>query len=273
VRWKVVGYCNVDSADVVINNFRKPISLAGSERFICEDTLTLLANNPLSIASTASGEWLRIDGDATAQISNPSSYNSAITSLLRGDYTLQWTVSNGVCAPAVSNTIIHVNEPFSFGVITTKRGDHEKETGSITVSKPFYAFSPIRLSIDDQAFFSDTLFDSLSVGKHELHLIDFAGCRVDTIIEIRPNLFIPNGISPNGDQANDTWQLLGIDAYSGAVVRLFNLWGQKIFESVSNQDIFDGTFQGEQLPDGDYYYIIDLNDGSEVLKGKLTMIR
>jgi gliding motility-associated-like protein len=273
LQWKVIGYCNRDSATVVIKNFQKPQSMAGPNASICKSEYELMANTPLNIAASASGLWKVMSGDAGISIENPTSYHSKLSNLLRGDYVLRWTVKNGVCEDATSDIALHVNELFGFGIITKNSGDNEKYTGELHVGKPFYAVEPYQLSIDSKQFTNDSIFDSLSVGKHFLQLLDFTGCLIDTVIEIKPKLFVPTGISPNGDGANDTWKILGIEEYSGSEIRVYNLWGQKIFESISQQEIFDGTYQGGKLPDGDYYYIIDLKDGSELLKGKLTVLR
>ena len=57
---------------------------------------------------------------------------------------------------------------------------------------------------------------------------------------------------------------------------IFNQWGQKIFESSSQQDGWDGTFNGKQQPVGVYVYALTMTmmDGTvENKKGTISLIR
>ena len=87
---------------------------------------------------------------------------------------------------------------------------------------------------------------------------------------------IPNAISPNGDGKNDVWKLPFIDIlYQTAKVEIYNRWGQLIYQSEGYTNPWDGTHNGELLPPGTYFYIIDLNDGSsaEPFKGTILLMR
>ncbi len=86
---------------------------------------------------------------------------------------------------------------------------------------------------------------------------------------------IPNVISPNGDGYNDVWKLAFIEMlYPNAEVTIFNSWGQELFASKGYKEPWDATFNGEELPDGNYYYIIKLNDTKEAMyKGALLVLR
>ena len=74
---------------------------------------------------------------------------------------------------------------------------------------------------------------------------------------------VPGGLSPNGDEINDTWLLTGFENYPDARVKVFDRWGQEVFFATSTMAPWDGTFDGKDLPTADYYYIIDLGDGQK----------
>ena len=111
-------------------------------------------------------------------------------------------------------------------------------------------------------------------GTYQLTVTDSNGC-VDSA-----SIFITNtGIAciqiggvftPNGDGTNDTWEIPGIENYPDATVEIFNRWGQQIFYSNGYNSPWNGTYNNERLPTGDYFYIIDLGDGNP-LKGALTI--
>ncbi|MBL4703894.1 MAG: gliding motility-associated C-terminal domain-containing protein [Flavobacteriales bacterium] len=86
------------------------------------------------------------------------------------------------------------------------------------------------------------------------------------------NTLIPNAISPNGDGKNDVWKLDFIDLLNPqADVKVFNRWGQTLFESVGYQIPWDGTYNDEPVPEGTYYYVIVISD-SEVYKGSILVL-
>ncbi|GEM_PF-3302432 len=78
------------------------------------------------------------------------------------------------------------------------------------------------------------------------------------------DITIPTAFTPDNDLVNDFWELVNIDlVYPSNIVQVFNRWGNKIYESnegAYNQNPWDGTYNGEVLPVGSYYYVIDYND-------------
>ena len=83
------------------------------------------------------------------------------------------------------------------------------------------------------------------------------------------------GFSPNGDGMNETWTILGIDLFPNNEVMVFNRWGNLVFHkkgySAFNQ--WNGKFESSDLPDGTYFWMIDLGDGSEKQSGYLQINR
>ncbi|MDI1353505.1 MAG: PKD domain-containing protein [bacterium] len=86
---------------------------------------------------------------------------------------------------------------------------------------------------------------------------------------------VPNVITPNGDGKNDVWRLDFIDVFfPKAEIEIFNRWGEKMFRSVGYSNAWDGTYKGEPLPVGAYFYMINLNDGeTPVIKGSITLVK
>ncbi|MEJ6583630.1 MAG: gliding motility-associated C-terminal domain-containing protein [Crocinitomicaceae bacterium] len=91
-------------------------------------------------------------------------------------------------------------------------------------------------------------------------LISFENCEV----------IYPTAFTPDNDGTNDTWEISGLDEkYPDNTVRIYNRWGNLIFEHESsntnpyNNNRWDGTYKGALLPVGSFYYIIDLNRGSD----------
>jgi len=65
--------------------------------------------------------------------------------------------------------------------------------------------------------------------------------------------------SPNGDGANDVWNIGEIERFPTCQIEVFDRWGQSVFKSVGYEQPWDGTYKGKYLPTGAYYYVIELN--------------
>lgn len=88
-------------------------------------------------------------------------------------------------------------------------------------------------------------------------------------------ILIFNGISPNGDGRNDTWTLLGIEQFPNNTVQVYNRWGNLVFEQsgYTNAAAWNGQWKGKDLPDGTYFYLIELGDGAGRMSGWLEILR
>ena len=128
-----------------------------------------------------------------------------------------------------------------------------------------------------QVYYSNGIFVITQVAY------DNYGCSDTARVAVRINnitneiySLIPNAISPNGDGKNDVWKLDFISIlYPQTEVDIFNVWGQNIYHSVGYNEPWNGKFNGHDLPVGNYYYVINLNDSSntEQLKGSILLIR
>lgn len=141
---------------------------------------------------------------------------------------------------------------------------------------PYGGVSPYFYSWSNGA--TDQNNENLIAGTYDLILTDGNGCIANytyVILESENNcVFIPNTITPNGDNYNDTWIIDNIELYPKAEVRVFNKWGNLIYESVGNYTPWEGTHNGNPLPSEVYYYIIVLgNDKSDEYTGTITIIR
>ena len=95
------------------------------------------------------------------------------------------------------------------------------------------------------------------------------------------NFFIPNTLSPNTDGMNDRFFPRGSGLFSIKSMRIFNRWGQLVFEKL-NLDAnnfsngWDGTYNGKQVPQDVYIYVMEvICENGELFsyKGNITLIR
>ncbi len=111
-------------------------------------------------------------------------------------------------------------------------------------------------AIDD----NQTNPSNLAAGNYNLIVTDANGCVKDTLIVVigPDDLTLPNGFTPNGDGANDTFVILGIDLHPVNSFKVFNRWGNLVYEKPNYQNEWDGrNSSNEPLPDGTYFVLFE----------------
>ena len=110
-------------------------------------------------------------------------------------------------------------------------------------------------------------------------LTDTMGCQFyDTVtidIDVDYTIYIPNAVTPNGDGENDVWYVYG-NRIREVDMRVYNRWGEKVFESEDLNIGWDGVYKGKDVNAGVYVYVVHVTyvDGKdEYFKGNLTVVR
>jgi gliding motility-associated-like protein len=136
----------------------------------------------------------------------------------------------------------------------------------------FFADSTICLG-DVLNFGSQTLTES---GIYEEVFSSASGCdslvRLElTVSDCEGPFIISNIITPNDDGQNDTWKISDYTKIAGCNVSIYNRWGQPVYQTTEYQNEWNGTKDGEPLPDGVYFYSILCGDTE--YKGPLNLFR
>lgn len=124
-----------------------------------------------------------------------------------------------------------------------------------------------------------------STTTYQVAFSDINGCRNTGTIEVvvickDANFYIPNTFSPNGDGSNDRFYPRGRGLYLIRSMRVFNRWGEVVFEnrSFSANDAnagWDGRFKGNRAQPDVYVYQIEIQcDNGEMIKlsGDIALI-
>ena len=83
----------------------------------------------------------------------------------------------------------------------------------------------------------------------------------------------PNTFTPNNDGFNDRWEVKYLDQYPGCIIEVFNTQGLLVYRSIGYGTAWDGTYKGNPLPSGTYYYVIDPKSGRSKIAGYVTIIK
>ncbi|MDF2437334.1 MAG: hypothetical protein K0Q95_1710 [Bacteroidota bacterium] len=113
---------------------------------------------------------------------------------------------------------------------------------------------------------------------YTLTVTDSIGCTgtdnvVITIIPEEFNGMVSNLFTPNGDGINDSWYIQDIQNFPGSSVTVYNIYGMKVYEKTDYMNDWKGTYNGSELPDGTYYYILKFDDKQKTIKGSVDILK
>ncbi|OWY22080.1 PKD domain-containing protein [Sphingobacteriales bacterium UPWRP_1] len=121
-----------------------------------------------------------------------------------------------------------------------------------------------------------------TVGQYNICLaaLTAQGCN-DTVcqpIQVIPVIYIgvPNAFSPNNDNINDFLQVEGNNGIEFMELKIFNRWGEMVYQTTDPQARWDGTYKGQPQEMEVYVYTLVANlisGRQEFLKGNITLLR
>jgi len=110
-----------------------------------------------------------------------------------------------------------------------------------------------------------------------------SGCSDTSCIRIEvtdecETFFIPNAFAPEsgGHEMNDCFRVFGEECFGSMRIRIFDRWGELVYESTEFGDCWDGNYQGKKVNTGVFVYYFDgvlLNGEPFYRKGNVTVIR
>ena len=88
------------------------------------------------------------------------------------------------------------------------------------------------------------------------------------------SVFIPNVFTPDGDGLNDEFNIKGIGiSDKDFLMRIFNRWGQKIYETEDISKGWDGSYDGKVCEDGQYIYYVQLKPEKSDKKNDIRIFK
>ncbi len=113
-----------------------------------------------------------------------------------------------------------------------------------------------------------------------VHVVSNFGCYGDDTIKVtvvgHSEFVVPTGFTPNGDGLNDYFRPIAVGYRSLNYFRVFDRWGERVYNSTSLEVGWDGTFGNKQCEIGTYFWEISYTDRfgkNGFQKGDVTLIR
>ncbi len=285
------------TTDSIFNLCSGTYTVTVSDFNSCSTTRTVTVNQPTPLSSSASatddycgaiciGTATGIATGATPPYtftwSNGQTGNY-IKNLCQGTYTVTITDALGCTTQtqtvnvglqnifpslsvSISDDTIYVGESVQLFAITNG-ATYTWAPSNILNSATIY--NPVATPTQPVTFIV-TINDSLGCP-----VTDSISIHVKEVICYEPAIFIPNAFTPNDDANNDIFRVRG-DQIRELLVRVYDRWGEKVFETTTPGKGWDGTYKGKKVTPGVFVYYVEaicFNNEKFFKKGNVTVIR
>lgn len=280
--------CGISTDTIVVRSIGT-ISYAGEDKTLCDDDgCTILSASPLQIFET--GLWTTNDPDV--EIASPTNYLTTVCGLKPGNNSLFWVTNGGVCGAQSRDTVqlyFELNPVVFQDTVIVPFG---KETAFNVLADDIlpaqYVVTTLTepidgvLTSDNQGHYTyqpDLGFSGRDLMVYKVcnaNCDDACGIATVTILVNSPSECVaPTVITPNGDNYNDFFFVpcLGTDEYPDNEVSIFNQWGDEVYYAKPYLNDWEGTYNGNPLPAGTYFYVIKYNGKAKTTSGFLVLQR
>lgn len=246
------------------------VAIAGVDTVVCENSLINLRGTTLGNDVTSA--WYELPSYTLLT-------NNLNFSFVRGQGTYQFAfiAMNAMgCADTAIKTVTVLFNPFIDAGKDVRIYDDEIAQISINGANNTFAYlwQP-GINLNDSTI-ANPRSDTRITRTYTLFVTDTNGCMSSDTMRVlyEEPITFPSGFTPNGDGVNDVWNLSFIEDFPNTTVKVFNRWGEILFESVGYKIPWDGKYDNKPVPVGTYYYIIDLKtDRFDPFTGPITIMR
>ncbi len=197
-----------------------------------------------------------------------------------GDYTYT-VLGSGSCEDVSATISVMLSEaPLVTNIDIADFSDNNIVTVEVegSVSGTSFGIGDYEYSIDGINFQSDNIIEHVPPGNYTLVVRDKNGCGPAVFKNISV-IGAPKFFTPNNDSYNDTWHIINLTtAYTEttAEVNIFDRFGKQVTTLTAESEGWDGYYNGNPLPSGDYWYSVwyEDSDGNPIVKrGHFSLIR
>jgi gliding motility-associated-like protein len=270
------GYCSVTDS-VFVSIFNEAVSIQSQDSICITSVLQLQALN------NGSGSFNYVWSSPNVVIS-PNNQANAQCTLPGSQYVYLQATSLQGCV-VLDSQYVYVSTFNSGNVLATANpnivmpGGSTQLTGIVPANASF-TWSPTTNMLNPNSLLTnvsptETTTYTLTATDGICTKSDTTIVKVYEIVCDEPYVFVPNAFTPNGDKENDVLYVRGI-WIEKFVLRIFDRWGELVFETTDQSIGWDGTFKGKKLdPDVfDYYLDVDCLGGlHNIIKGNVTLMK
>lgn len=290
--WTIDGGCGSSSDNVIVRVDLDENAYGGMDFEDCGDGSTVLDATP---AESGNGVWSSPDNDIEfTSVTDPL---TTALNLQAGMNTLIWSIDNDACGQTTDTVFVDYQmAPVGFDDLNNDVAFAGSITIDVTsndifltdfydveiIDGPFHGEASVS-SDGELTYDADVNFIGMDSLQYEVcvQACECARATVQFAIGSEAECMAPSIITPNDDGMNDAFVipcLAEVDndgqlGFPSNVVSIYNQWGDEVYRAKPYQNDWRGTFDGENLPAGTYFYIIDLGEGAEPMSGYLIIQR
>jgi gliding motility-associated-like protein len=220
-------------------------------------------------------------------------------------HSIQW-YRDGISVPGATQTRFRANQSGSYHAVIKNLDGCDLSTGTISVfidkARPGVTYPeeyavrnlPLQLQARDfGAFYSwnpgtglsnrdiaDPIFRSTTEQKFTIRITTATECiTIDTqVVKIIPavEIFVPTAFTPNGDGKNDLLRPTLMGLKDMHYFRVFNRWGELVYETKTKRAGWDGRIGGAMQGSGVFVWVVSgvgVDGKTHVRRGTSALIR
>ena len=234
-------------------------------------TITILSGPQHGMASVINGNQVSYTPTAYFYGTDSFSYSVCDTSRLCDTAEVYLYVVGHDYPPVAVPDSFAYTDSVDTVILYVLANDYDPENFSFSVTAVINTDTIARLgtlildSATGEVLFIRTPY-SCGTDSFEYVICDtLAACDTGTVtvtINCPDNVFLPQGISPNGDGKNDLLIFTGLEYFEPASLIVFNRYGNPVYQNDNYQNDWGGTSRdnGQALPDGTYFYVLQLSN-------------
>lgn len=250
---------------------------AEADKKICGNAASINATPVQGVVGT----WLPM---GNVQIVSPNSASTSVKNLQAGSNKIVWTLSNAICGTYSRDTLVittevaaiavadNINVPYAGAQDINVTANDIIPTNGYTISiinAPKQGTATISADRSKIQYKANSGFAGADVIEYQLcNAACPTACtsaNVNITILGGTDCTIATIITPNGDLTNDRWEIpcLAGTQFTNNTVVVFNQWGDEVFRSASYKNDWEGTYNGNPLPNGTYFFVVDFGNGDK----------
>lgn len=244
-----LGKCQ-DKAHTLVKVVPYPQVTVSADTSICYGTTAQLSGTMVASTYLWSPDSTLLNATSLTPIADPLQTTTYIL-------TVQDVLG---CPKPVSDsvvvTVIPPVQPFAGNDTLVVRGQPLQLTAT---GATYYLWTPATgLTNDAIANPIATLYDSITyVVKVSTQEGCFAYDTIHvTVFSTLPDIFVPNGFTPNDDGNNDIFRVVPVGIAQFQYLRVFNRWGQQVFATTNAANGWNGYLNGSQASPGAYVWMV-----------------
>jgi gliding motility-associated-like protein len=266
-----VSCTNIQETQAVVYVIPKPVPVITGGGPICAGSSVILSTSTSTVTTSSTYQWYLNAEKLPGIQAEQKEYKATETGIYKVEIT-----NNFTCTANDDTTVNVVTMDVNAGPDKNLLLDEDKEFLTLqlegnagpTPSGPYWTLTSLpdtlhiqqTLNVQNQLHLLNPVVQ-LPKGTHWFMLTDTNGiCRDSSLVRfiIKPRIWIPTAISPNGDEANEKWYIKGLEDYDEYTINVYNRYGSKVHQQKFPYLPWDGRRNGEPMPVGTYYFVVEV---------------